>query len=233
MSELDNAVIAKLKKEGKTYEILVDPKKAQDFLSGRNNSIQDVLVVEEIFYDAKKGTKAAHHEFEKIFETDDVCIVAEKILKEGHVPLTADIMREAMEQKKRQIINLIHKNAINPTNGKPHPPNRIEAAITESKAKIDSHKTAEQQLNEIVSQLKPIIPIKIETRELSITIPAQHAGRSYGILKQFGKVTGEKWDNSGSLNATLEIPAGMQEELEISLNNLTKGNVDIKILRSK
>ena len=48
-----------------------------------------------------------------------------------------------------------------------------------------------------------------------------------------GGKQGEDWGNDGSLNATLEIPAGMQEELELALNNMTKGNVYIKIVRSK
>jgi len=233
MSELDNAVIVKLKKEGKTYELLVDPKKAHEFISGKNIPIQEILVVEEIFYDAKKGTKASIHEIEKIFGITDLYQISERILKEGHIPQTAEMLKEAAEQKRRQIISIIHKNAINPTTGKPHPPNRIEAAMAEAKIKIDNNKSAEQQIQEIIVQLRPIIPIKTETRELSITLNSQYAGRSYGILKQFGKITGEKWDNNGNLNTTIELPAGMQEELETNLNNITKGTVDIKILRSK
>ena len=141
--------------------------------------------------------------------------------------------REQIDQKRKQIIQLIHKNSIDPKTGKPHPPARIENAITEAKVKINTEKTAEQQIQDIVNQINKIIPIRIETREINIIIPAQYAGKSYGTIKQYGKITGERWEQNGSLNTTLEIPSGMQEELEIALNNLTKGNIELKVLRSK
>ena len=233
MANLKDSVIAKLKKNGKTFEILVDCEKALLFKSGKNVSIEEVLFTEEIFYDAKKGTKASEHELMKLFGTEDKLEVSKIIIKEGHVPLTAELIRKQTEQKRKLIVTLIQKAVIDPKTGKPHPPQRIEAAITEAKVKIDDNKTAEQQVADIVDKIKIIIPIKYEVRELNVKISVQYAAKSYGTLKQLGKIIAEKWENDGSLNSTIEIPASMQEEFEIALNNITKGNVDIKILRSR
>ncbi len=233
MVNINDAVIAKIKKNGKTFEILVDCEKALAFRSGKNVLINDILVTEEIFYDAKKGTKASEHELKKLFGIDDKLEIAKIIIKEGHVPITAELLRKELEQKRKFIVTLIQRAVIDPKTGKPHPPNRIDSAITEAKVRIDENKTAEQQLSDIINKIKSIIPIKYEIRELSVKIQVQYAPKCYGTLKQLSKILNEKWENDGSLSATVEIPASMQEDFEIALNNATKGNVDIKILRSR
>jgi ribosome maturation protein SDO1 len=64
-------------------------------------------------------------------------------------------------------------------------------------------------------------------------ITSQFAGQGYGILKNKGNLLKDEWLNDGSLSVVLEIPAGMQEELESELNRLTHGDVQIRILKTK
>ena len=233
MVNVDKSVIAKLKKGSKTYEVLVDPERAIEFRKGKSVSINDVLITDEIFYDAKKGTRASEHELEKIFGTDNKEEICKIIIKEGIVPLTADMLRKDLDNKRKQIVNFIHKNVIDPTSGKPHPPQRIDAAMTEAKVRIDDNKTAEQQVRDVIEKLRPILPIKFEIRELSLRIPPEYAGRSIPIIKKFGRVIEENWDSDGSLKSTIEIPAGVQEELEIALNNITKGSLEVRIINKR
>lgn len=233
MVNLDKAVIAKLKKEGKTYEILVDSEKALEFRRGKSVSINDVVATEEIFYDAKKGTKASENELKKLFGTSDKSEICKIIVKEGVVPLTTELTRKELEVKKKQIVDLIHRNVVDPNTGKPHPPQRIEAAIAEAKVRVDENKSAEQQIQEVITQIRKIIPIKYEVREISVRILAQYSGRAFPIIKQYGKLLNEGWQNDGSLLATIEIPAGLQEELEVALNKIAKGTVETKILRTR
>ncbi len=233
MVNIDKASVAKLKKEGKTYEILIDAEKAAALKAGKSVSINDVVVLDEIFYDAKKGTKASETELEKVFGTDDKLEVCKIILMEGNVPVTADMLKKDFDQKRKQIVELIHRNAVDPNTGKPHPITRIDNAMNEAKVRLDANKPAEQQVQDVIHQLRPILPIKFEVRELNIIIPSQFAGKCYTTLKQYGKLLGETWQGDGSLNVTLEIPAGLQEDLEVALNNITKGNVRMEILRSK
>ena len=207
MVSIDKAGIAKLKREGKTYEILVDSEKALAFKSGKSVSIGDVVVTEEVFYDAKKGTRASEHELEKIFGTDDKLEICKVIVKEGDVPITAEMMRRELDVKRKQIVNLIHRNVVDPNTGKPHPPQRVDAAMTEAKVRIDENKTAEQQVQEVITQIRKIIPIKYEIREISVRVLSQYAGRAFPIIKQFGKVLSDSWENDGSLKAVVEIPA--------------------------
>ena len=52
-------------------------------------------------------------------------------------------------------------------------------------------------------------------------------------MKAYGKVLQEDYKNDGSLQAVVEIPAGMQEELMDKLNSLTHGSVIVDILKKK
>ncbi len=233
MVNVDKAVVAKLKKSGKSYEILVDPQKALDFKNGKSVSINDVVITEEIFYDAKKGTRASEHELEKVFGTDDKTEICKIIIKEGSVPSTVEMVRKDLDEKRKQIVNMIHKNVVDPGTGRPHPPQRIDAAMNEAKVRIDENKSAEKQIHDVIEKLRKIIPIKFEVREILLRVLAPYAGKASTIIRTFGKVLNESWESDGSLKANVEIPAGMQEEFEIALNNLSKGTVEVKIVKAR
>jgi len=229
MVDVAKAVIARLKKEGREFEVLVDCDKAIEFKKGKGN-IDEVIATDEVFSDSKKGDHASEHDLERIFKTQDKKKVAEIIIKTGEIQLTTEHKAKIREQKRNKIIDLIHKNAIDPKTNLPHPIKRIELALEEAKVKIDEFKSAEDQIQDIVKALSPILPIKFETRQLEIIIPSQYAAQSYNVLKKIGKLLEDKWQNDGSLLAKLEIPAGLQEELESELNKLTHGDVEIKII---
>ena len=57
MVDVNKAIIARLKKEGEIFEILVDCDKALDFKSGKKIALDDVLATFDIFKDVKKGLK--------------------------------------------------------------------------------------------------------------------------------------------------------------------------------
>jgi len=224
--------IARLKKEGKTFEIDIDPEKVPDYRIGKAD-IRDVLKVEKIFYDAKKGMLASEKEMERLFGTSDPLEVAKIILKEGEIPLTAEQKRAMIEEKKRKIINIIHTNAVDPTTHLPHPPQRIEAAMEEAKYRIDEHKSAEEQIDDVLKAIRPILPIKFETKEIAVKIPPEYAPKSYGILNSFGKKIKEEWLSDGSLAVLIEIPGGLEEEFYEKLNSLCHGKVETKVIKTK
>ena len=234
MVNIDDAVIARYNKQGVNFEILVDCEKAIALKNGNKNVIiDDVISVESVFTDVKKGFRASEKDMEKVFNTTNFRDVAIKIIKEGEVQLTSEYRDRIRNEKKKSIINLIHRNAINPENNLPHPPQRIEAAIEEAKVKIDEFKSAEDQIKDIIDKIRHIMPIKYEVRDVAFKIPAEHSGKSFTIIKKYGKLTKEEWGNDGSLLAIVEIPAGLQDELYRELNNLTHGNVESRIIGSR
>lgn len=221
--------LARLKAGGENFEVVVHPDKAIAFKSGQAD-IRDVLVYDRIFADAKKGLEASEHVMKSVFKTTERVDVARQIIQRGEIQLTTEYRDRLRAEKRKAIINMIHRTAIDPRSGLPHPPNRVEAALEEAKVRIDEHRRAEDQLQDIVKQLMPVLPIKFEVRRVEFHIPAKHAARAYPILKGFGSLLKDSWQGDGSLVAVVEVPAGLQQELYSELNKLTHGDVESKIV---
>jgi len=231
MVDVDRAVIARLKKQENVFEILVDCDRALEYRAGKNVSLDDVVAVDHIFKDVKKGERASDNVLKSVFGTEDPTEIAKTIIKEGEIQLTAAHREKIREEKRRRIVEIIHRNAIDSKTGLPHPPQRIENAMNEAKVHIDENKGAEEQIDDILKKIRVIIPIKFEVRELAVKIPNKYAGQSYGILKRY-KLLRDEWQNDGSLVAIVEIPAGIQDEFMGQLNKITHGDVEIKILKA-
>lgn len=231
MVSLDDAIIARLKTHGETFEIWVDPDLALRYKEGEKIDFKELLAIDNVFKDAKSGEKASEKLVGDIFGSNDIKIVVDRILKKGEVHLTTEQRRRILEEKRKEIIAIIAKNAINPQTGTPHPPSRIENAMNEAKVNIVIHKSARRQVDAVVRALRSILPIKFESIKMAIKIPPQYAGASYTSLHGFGEIEREEWGKGGELMMLMVIPAGLRDELYNKLNNLTHGEVEVKILR--
>ncbi|MBW2987991.1 ribosome assembly factor SBDS [Candidatus Woesearchaeota archaeon] len=215
------------------FEVVVDPDLAMEFREGKAVEIRDVLKSEYIFSDAQKGNLASEHLLKQVFGTDDVLLVAEKIVKEGEVQLSAEFRRKLREQKRRRILDIIHRNSINPQTNTPHTIERLEAALEEAKVRVDEFKKPEDQVQTVLKAIQSIIPIRYEVRVIEVIVEPKYAPQSYSILKSYGNLEETQWLNDGSLRARLRLPAGMQNELFDRLNSLTHGSVDIKVIKKE
>jgi ribosome maturation protein SDO1 len=223
--------VARLKKAGETFMVVVDPELALDFKNGKNVDIGEVLKSEHVFEDPRKGLKISDAALLSVFGTSDVREVAKKIIKEGELQLTSEQRDREVEQKRKKIINIIHINAIDPSTGLPHPLQRIENALEEAKIHIDERREAEEQIEEIVKKLRPIIPIKFATKQVEILIPGNYAAKLYSTVKNYGKLLKEDWLSDGSWKVIIDMPAGLQMELMDALNSKTHGATTFKILK--
>ena len=231
MVTLEDAVIARLEYYGEKFEVLVDPDLASDFKRGEKVQIEDILAVEEVFKDAKKGDRASEEAMNKAFDTSDPLQAAATIIRKGQVQLTAQQRREMQEEKRRMIIAKISREAINPQTKLPHPARRIEISMEEAKIRIDPFKSVDEQLTTTLKAISRLIPISLEKVKMAIHIPGEDTGRVFGILNQYGKTMREEWQPDGSWIAVVEIPGGMQESFYQKLNELTHGKVEIKLLK--
>lgn len=225
----DKYVIAKYEAKGHRFEILVDPDKALALKEGKSISIDEVLVSDFIYKDAKKGLRASPQSMKDVFGTDDPKIIALEIVKNGEIQLTTEQRRKLLEEKKAQIVNLIAKNAIDPKTKLPIPVKRIELALEQARVSIDPFKPPEQQIETIVSQLTKVLPIKIAKAYVIIKLPVEHSSRGLKIIQAIGTIKKTRW-LTNSLEIEAEIPAGLQQELIDKVNALTKGSGDVKIV---
>jgi ribosome maturation protein SDO1 len=228
MVRLEEAVIARAEVQGMSFELLVDPELALALKQGKQVNLHEMLAVERIFKDARKGEEAPQKAVEAAFHTTDILKVAEEIVKRGQVQFTTEMRRKMREEKLRQIVSLISKRAVNPQTGAPHPPSRIEAALEQARVKIDEFKSAEEQLPTILRALSTVLPLTVEMKKIEIKIPPSYAAKGYGTLKGYKPVR-EEWLSDGTLRVVVEIPAGLQPEFFDKLNQLTKGEAQVKV----
>ena len=231
MISLDDAVIARLHKGEDHFEILVDPHAAEKLIEGKDVDILSSLAIDTIFKDSKKGTHASQESLEKIFGTDDVETIVKEIILKGDIQLTTEQRHEMQEQKRKRIIDIIVKNAMDPKTKTPHPRQRIELAIEEAGVHVDPFKPVDEQVKLVVEALRPIIPISMEQVKISVKISSQYIGKAYGIARNFGVLEREDWQSDGSWIGVIRIPAGMQTDFYDKLNTVTKGNVETRILK--
>jgi len=230
MVTLEDAVIARLEYFGEHFEILVDPDLAADFKRGKEIELDEILAVEEVFKDAKKGDKASEEAMLKAFNTTDITEAAAFIIKKGQVQLTAQQRKEMTEEKRKKIVATITREAINPQTKLPHPSRRIEIAMDESKIHVDPFKSVDEQVISVLKAIRTKIPIRFEKVQVAIRIPGDFTGKVYNIIPEFGKTKKEEWQQDGSWIAVVEIPGGMQDNFYKKLNEMTHGQVETKLL---
>ena len=227
----DKFTVVKYAFEGEKFEILVKPDPALDYKLGKIKDISSILVSDEVYENSSKGTRVSSEKLQKIFKTNDTLIIAEKILQKGDLNLTTEQRRKMTTEKRKQIITFIAKTFVDPRSHLPHPPQRIAQAITDAHVNIDPFKSVEEQIKDIVENLRSIIPLKSENLLLEISVPAQYVAKSYSVLKSTGTLKKEDWQTDGSLKAILEIPAAVRPSVIDKLGAVTKGTAFVEVLK--
>jgi len=197
---------------------------------GKQVDLTKYLAVEDIFKDARKGTRPAEAKLKEVFETEDTVAIAAKIIEKGEVQVTTEQRKELLEAKRRQIITYIAANAINPQTKLPHPPLRIEIALEEGKFRVDPFKPFDKEVEEAMKILRPLLPIRFEKSRIAIKLRGDDYGRCYDDLCKYGLVDKEEWTADGSWIGSMEIPAGTITELTEKLKQKTKGNASVKLI---
>lgn len=224
----NKSTIVRLVIDNDKFEILVKPDPALDYKLGKKIDLSNILISDEIYADANKGTRIADEKLIRNFKTTDSIEIAKKILEQGEVNLTTDQRRRMVEEKKKQIIQYINRNFVDPKTHLPHPPLRIQNAMEEVRLIVDPFKKSEDQTKKIIESLRKILPLKSENLQLLVTIPPQFSAPSYNVLKNIGELKDEKWLQDGSLRVIVEINAGIKGTFVERMNSVTKGSAQIQ-----
>lgn len=224
----DKFTIVRLSVEGDKFELLVKPDPALEYKLGKRADVSSILVSDEVYSDANKGSRASTEKLMKHFKTADPTEVAKQIMAKGELHLTTDQRRKMVEEKRKQIVSYIHQSFVDPKTHVPHPILRIEAAMEQARVNIDPHRRAEDQAKEVVDALRAILPLKSEISKLIVRVPPQYAGQSYSVIKSTGELKGEEWLSDGSLRVIIEMNAGLKGTFMDRLGSVTKGTAEVK-----
>lgn len=220
--------IIKLALEGDKFELIVKPDPALEYKLGKRSDLSSVLVSDEIYSDANKGSRASSEKLMKHFKTTDATEVAKQIIAKGELNLTTDQRRKMVEEKRKQIVQYINRSFVDPKTHLPHPVVRIEAAMDEARVSIDPFKRSEDQAKTVLDGLRKILPLKSETVRLTVTVPPQFSAQSFNILKSAGDFKGEEWLSDGSLRVIVEMNAGLKAQFLDRLGSISKGSAVVK-----
>lgn len=227
MVKLDDSIIARLEYAGHKFEVLIDPEAVDRIKNGKLDPENDIAS-DQVFKDAKKGDKAGEDTLREVFKTEDITIIVTEIVKRGQIQLTTNQRHNMVEEKRKQIINTISRESINPQTNAPNPPSRIEAAMEEAKIHIDPFKPVNEQINTVLKELKPIIPIRMEKVKLAIKVKGDAYGRLYGEISKEGTIIKEEWGKDGNWICVLEVPSGLYGEILSALSRKGKDDLEIK-----
>ena len=219
--------VIRLNLDGNKFELLVKPDPALEYKLGKRTDLSSVLISDEIYSDANKGSRVGVEKLVKYFNTTDPTEISKQILSRGELSLTTEQRRKMVEEKRKQIIQHINKNFVDPKTHIPHPLTRIESALDQARLIIDPFKRPEEQIKTILDSLRKILPLKSESVRLTITIPPQFSAQSYSVLKTAGNFNGEQWLSDGSLKVIIEINAGMKGVILDRIGSVTKGSAHV------
>lgn len=224
---VDKFTIVRLSAGNEKFEILVKPDPALEYKLGKKMDISNIMVSDEIYSDANKGTRSSTEKLMKQFKTTDQLEIAKQIMAKGDLNMNTDQRRKMIEEKKRQIVEYINKNFVDPKTRMPHPVSRINAVLDEARLAIDPFKRLDDQIKNIIESLRKVLPLKSEILELNVTVPAQFSGQSFSVFKSIGEVKSEQWLSDGSLQVVLNLNAGMKSSFLDRIGTATKGSAQV------
>ncbi|PSQ29609.1 ribosome assembly factor SBDS [Halobacteriales archaeon SW_8_65_20] len=239
MISLDDAVTAQLESHGERFEVLVDPDAALAIKRGSfdeefDEDLEDVIAAEDVFEDATAGDRPPESALEEVFETTDPIAIIPEVIERGEIQITAQQRQEMQEQKRNRLVNIIARNGINPQqNDTPHPPERIDRALEEAGVTVDPMTPAQQQVDDALDALRPVIPIRFEEVTVAAQLPADYAGSGQAKVREFGELEREEWQNDGSWVGVVTFPAGMQNDFYELVNEVSSGEAETQVVKDK
>ncbi|DAC14880.1 MAG TPA: ribosome assembly factor SBDS [Candidatus Poseidoniales archaeon] len=223
MVSLDDAVLARLEKGGKRYELLVDPELVEQFQQDHSAvHLDEFLAIDAVFHDARSGDRPSDENLSSTFGTLDISEITNQILSKGNIQLTTAQRKSMTEAKRQMIIHELQSSAVDPKTKSPHPRTRIENALDECRFSVDPFKSVDVQVKEAISHLKPLIPLSFEAIRIAIRIPGKHYGSGQRIVKSY--VEREEWQSNGDWVCIIEIPAAKKGNVLSSLMKAAPGS---------
>jgi len=223
--------IVSLKQGKKHFEILAKNGAAGKFKEGKI-SAEDAIEIEQVFYDAKKMTKASDADLKGMFGTSDQLECCTKILEKGDYSLSTSERKEKMDQKTEEIMKELILNYRLASSKTPPIREQLEVAFKEAKIKIDTEKPTKNQIADILPKLQPICALEIVETDYVIRFNCKY-GSVLSIIKKYAEVKSTKKDAADFFVCDVGIPPSKYDELIRAIQKPTEGDFEIDTIGSK
>ncbi|ODV58562.1 guanine nucleotide exchange factor SDO1 [Ascoidea rubescens DSM 1968] len=167
---LTNVSLVRMKKGKKKFELACYNNKIQDYRSGVEKDLDEVLQIHQVFLNVSKGLVAPHNELVKAFQKSDIEEIILEILNKGEIQLNEKERDQKIKQITNEIVTLISTKCVNPNTKKRYSPSMILKTLNQLKYHILPTKPAKVQALDAIKVLvsKQIIPIARAQMEIKI-----------------------------------------------------------------
>ena len=221
-----NYQVVKYKHEKTVFEALFKQGCALKVREGKMG-ISNATFADEVFISPhSKGVIAKPPELAKAFPGKSGNDILQFIAEKGEIQYSAEERKQLIEEKKKRIVEYIHKYYVDPSTNNPHPVNRINNAIDQLKIQIDLDGPMEKELKEVETRINDVLPCKRMETEVIATIPNDFAKPADQAMKKYGRITSVSPDGS-SKKYTVVIVPGDFDMLNKDLARATRGNYQL------
>ena len=217
-------------KNSNHLEVLVDFEKYEKFKKNQEISIWDVVISEDVFIDQKKGQTFPENELKTLFDTSNKEEILKEIVLKGKCQIPIEHTNKLREEKKKQIVNYISSNSVNPQTKMKYSFDMIENEISKLSVSINPNENFIHQAEKILKKLEEKIPISLKLKTLDIKIPVKYISVFQSRIRSFGIIKKEFYENDGSLKIHLEFLEGRLEEVIEFIKNSSKNECEYHTL---
>jgi len=177
--KLTNVSIVRLKKGGKRFEIACYKNKVQEWRSGVETDLDNVLQISNVFVNVSKGEVAKSQDLQKIFTTSDVDTIVKEILKKGELQVGEKEREQELSNIRKDIATQIAEKCVDPATKRPLSVGIIEKALNEAGFSVKPNRTAKSQVSECIKliQTKSKLPIERGKMRVRVKVPTKDATR--------------------------------------------------------
>ncbi|EAU92941.1 hypothetical protein CC1G_03728 [Coprinopsis cinerea okayama7 len=173
--KLTNVSIVRLKKGGKRFEIACYKNKVQEWRTGVETDLDDVLQISNVFVNVSKGEVARSQDLQKAFGKSDVQAIIKEILKKGELQVGEKERDHDLSSVRKEIATLVAEKSVDPATQRPYPVGIIEKAMTEAGFSVKPGKTAKSQVTECIKLLQSdsSLPIQRARMRIKVSMPLE------------------------------------------------------------
>ncbi|KAF5377246.1 hypothetical protein D9615_006406 [Tricholomella constricta] len=177
--KLTNVSVVRLRKGGKRFEVACYKNKVQEWRTGVETNLDDVLQISNVFVNVSKGEVAKSGDLQKAFGTTDVPNVVKEILKKGEVQVGEKERDHDLTALRKEIATLVAEKCVDPETQRPYPVGMIEKAMAEAGFSVKQNKTAKSQVSECIKALQSDsnLPIQRARMRVRVSMPTADSKR--------------------------------------------------------
>jgi len=194
--KLTNVSVVRLKKGGKRFEIACYKNKVQEWRTGVETDLDEVMQISNVFMNVSKGQVASSEDLKKAFGKTDVIEIVKEILKKGELQVGEKERAHDLENLWKEIANMVAEKCVDPTSQRPYPVGMIEKGMTEAGFSVKIGKSAKSQVLECIKllQTNSTLPIQRSRMRVRIAMPTKDGKRlKEKVVEGAEKVESEDW----------------------------------------